>query len=223
MLRGRAISYTIFISLSSTIKNFQSCRESRRERLAIFGGTFDPPHVGHIIAARAVRHACSIDRMLFVVANQPWQKTEEGGQVSSAEDRLAMVQAAVAKLSWCEASSLEIDRGGNSYTADTLEHLGSEMPDCDLFVVVGSDIVPHLNTWERPEAIKRLAEVIVVERPGSVGSDFPEGWSGARVAGKLIDISSTQLREWIKQGRPTEDILPAGVAEVIAERRLYGG
>ena len=179
--------------------------------------------MGHIIAARAVRHACSIDRMLFVVANQPWQKTEEGGRVSSAEDRLAMVQAAVARLSWCEASSLEIDRGGNSYTADTLEHLGAEMPDCDLFVVIGSDIVPHLNTWKRPEAIKRLAELIVVERPGSVGSDFPEGWSGTRVAGKLIDISSTQLREWIREGRPTEDILPAGVAEVIAERRLYGG
>ena len=177
--------------------------------------------MGHLIAARAVRHACSIDRMLFVVANQPWQKA--GGRVSSAEDRLAMVQAAVAKLSWCEASSLEIDRGGNSYTADTLEQLGEEMPDCDLFVVIGSDIVPHLDTWKRPDAIKRLAELIVVERPGSVGSEFPEGWAGTRVAGKLVDISSTQLREWIGEGRPTEDILPEGVAEVIAERRLYGG
>ena len=223
MLRGRAISYTIFISLSSSIKNFQSRHQSRQMRLAIFGGTFDPPHVGHLIAARAVRHACSIDHMLFVVANQPWQKERESRRISSAEDRLAMVQAAVAKLSWCEASSLEIDRGGNSYTADTLEQLGEEMPDCEMFVVIGSDIVPHLNTWERPEAIKRLAEVIVVERPGSVGLDFPEGWTGTRVAGKLIDISSTELREWIREGRPTEDILPAGVAEVIAERRLYGG
>lgn len=177
--------------------------------------------MGHLIAARAVRHACSIDRMLFVVANQPWQKA--GGRVSFAEDRLAMVQAAVAGLSWCEASSLEIDRGGNSYTADTLEQLGDEMPDCDLSVVIGSDIVPHLNTWQRPEAIKRLAEVIVVERPGSVGSEFPEGWAGTRVAGKLADISSTQMRERIGEGRPTEDILPEGVAEVIAERRLYGG
>lgn len=134
-----------------------------------------------------------------------------------------MVQAAVAKLSWCEASSLEIDRGGNSYTADTLEQLGEEMPDCDLFVVIGSDIVPHLDTWKRPDAIKRLAELVVVERPGSVGLEFPEGWAGTRVDGKLVDISSTQLREWIGEGRPTEDILPAGVAEVIAERRLYGG
>ena len=209
-----------------------SIKKSRlhQKRLAVFGGTFDPPHIGHLIAARAVRHACDIDRTLFVVANQPWQKldgladTDSGGiKVSSAEDRLAMVQAAVAKLSWCEASSLEIDRGGNSYTADTLEQLGGEMPDCDLFVVIGSDIVPHLDTWQRPEAIKRMAEVIVVERPGSIGLDFPEGWTGTRVAGKLVDISSTQLREWIREGRPTEDILPAGVAEVIAERGLYGG
>ena len=162
--------------------------------------------------------------MLFVVANQPWQKLDgaERRNVSLAEDRLAMVQAAVAELSWCEASSLEIDRGGDSYTVDTLEQLAEDMPGCDMFVVIGSDIVPHLDTWKRPDAIKRLAELVVVERPGSVGLEMPDGWVGTRVEGRLVDISSTELREWIKQGRPTEDILPAGVAEVIAERRLYG-
>lgn len=164
--------------------------------------------------------------MLFVVANQPWQKLGESDsaevKVSSAEDRLAMAQAAVAGLPWCEASSLEIDRGGDSYTADTLEHLAEAMPHCDMFVVIGSDIVPHLDTWKRPDVIKRLAELVVVERPGSIGLDLPDGWDGTRVKGRLIDISSTELREWIRQGRPTEDILPAGVAEVIAERRLYG-
>ena len=118
---------------------------------------------------------------------------------------------------------MEIDRGGDSYTADTLEQLGDEMPDCNMFIVVGSDIVQQLNTWKRTETIKRLAEVIVVERPGSIGLDFPEGWTGTRVEGEPVNISSTQLREWIKQGRPTEDILLAGVAEVIAERKLYGG
>ena len=206
--------------MSSSIKKFQS----RRRRLAIFGGTFDPPHAGHLIAARAVRHACDIDHMLFVVANQPWQKLDgaERRKVSSAEDRLAMVQAAVAELSWCDASSLEIDRGGDSYTADTLEQLAEEMPDCDLFVVVGSDIVPHLDTWKRPDAIKRLAELVVVERPGSIGLELPDGWVGTRVEGRLVDISSTELRERIRQGSTTEDILPAGVAEVIAERGLYG-
>ena len=157
--------------------------------------------------------------MLFMVANQPWQK--ERKEMSSAEDRLAMVQAAVAGLSWCEASSLEIDRGGDSYTADTLEQLAEEMPDWDLFVVIGSDIVAHLNTWKRPDVIKRLAEMVVVERPGSVGLDLPDGWVGKRVEGKLVDISSTQLRKWIRLGRPTEDILPAGVAEVITVRGLY--
>ena len=201
--------------MSSRIKKSQL----RQKRLAVFGGTFDPPHVGHLIAARAVRHACDIDRMLFMVANQPWQK--ERREMSSAEDRLAMVQAAVAGLSWCEASSLEIDRGGDSYTADTLEQLAEEMPDWDLFVVIGSDIVAHLNTWKRPDVIKRLAEMVVVERPGSVGLDLPDGWVGTRVEGKLVDISSTQLRKWIRLGRPTEDTLPAGVAEVITVRGLY--
>ena len=107
-------------------------------RLGVFGGTFDPPHVGHLVTAVNVRHALSLDRVLLVVANVPWQKVGER-TVSPAEDRLAMVEAAARGVAGLEVSRLEIDRGGPSYTADTLGHLHAAHPGVELFLIVGSD------------------------------------------------------------------------------------
>src|SRR5437763_15850460 len=108
------------------------------ERIGVFGGTFDPPHVGHLVVAVNARHALRLDRLLLVVANDPWQKSQ-ARVISSAADRLAMVEAAVADVKGLEASALEIERGGVSYTADTLASLRAESPDAELFLVVGSD------------------------------------------------------------------------------------
>src|SRR2546430_679268 len=107
------------------------------ERLGIFGGTFDPPHVGHLVVAVNARHALQLDRLLLVVAHDPWQKSH-ARVISSGPDRLAMVEAAVADVDGLEASSMEIDRGGVSYSADTLTALRDEDPTRELFLVVGS-------------------------------------------------------------------------------------
>jgi nicotinate-nucleotide adenylyltransferase len=138
----------------------------RRERLGIFGGTFDPPHVGHLVTAVNVRHDLELDRVLLVVNDQPWQKLGTR-DISPAADRYAMVEAAVGSVEGLEASRVEIDRGGMSYTADTLRTLLDEEPGRELFVILGSDAAVGLPTWERADEVRKLATVVVVERPGT--------------------------------------------------------
>ena len=136
------------------------------QRVGIFGGTFDPIHVGHLVAAVNAKDALGLDRVLLVVANVPWQKADLRA-VSSAEDRLALVDAAVGDVPGLEASRLEIDRGGESYTADTLSELRQSGPNDELFLIVGWDVAGDLATWERHEEIQRLATLVVVNRPGA--------------------------------------------------------
>src|ERR1700722_2136162 len=135
-------------------------------RVGVFGGTFDPIHVGHLVAAVNAKDALQLDRVLMVVANVPWQKADLRA-VSSAEDRLALVDAAVGDVPGLEASRLEIDRGGESYTADTLAELHHQAPDDELFLIVGWDAAGDLATWERHEEIQQVATLVVVNRPGA--------------------------------------------------------
>lgn len=109
------------------------------ERVGVFGGTFDPIHIGHLVAAVNVRHALALDRVLLVVANEPWQKAGTRA-ITVAADRLAMVEAAVAGVAGREASALEIERGGPSYTADTVAEIEARNPGAELFVIVGTDV-----------------------------------------------------------------------------------
>ena len=124
------------------------------QRIGIFGGTFDPPHVGHIVAALTVRHELALDRVLLVVANVPWQKVGQR-PITASEHRLGMVRQSVAGLVGLEASAIEVERGGESYTADTLEELAA--PDRELFLVLGSDAALKLPTWQRTAPIQDLA------------------------------------------------------------------
>ena len=136
------------------------------ERVGIFGGTFDPPHVGHLVTAVNVRYELSLDRVLLVVADQPWQKVGTR-DISPAEDRFAMVEAAVGDVEGLEASRIELDRGGMSYTADTLSELLAHDPTRHLYVILGSDAAVGLPGWERADEVRALSTVVVVERPGS--------------------------------------------------------
>ena len=147
------------------------------QRIGIFGGTFDPIHVGHLVAAVNAKAALRLDRVLMVVANVPWQKAGDRA-VSSAADRLALVEAAVGDVPGLEASPIEIERGGESYTADTLDELHRAAPDDELFLIVGWDVAAALTTWARQEKIQRLATLVVVNRPvreGRVGSTMTGG------------------------------------------------
>lgn len=190
------------------------------ERIGIFGGTFDPPHVGHLVTAVNVRYELALDRVLLVVNDQPWQKVATR-DVSPAADRLAMVEAAVGTVEGLEASGVEIDRGGLSYTADTLRELQDGHPEAELFVVLGSDAAAGLATWERVEEVRRLATVVVVERPGAREAVPLPGWSWQRVEVPRLEVSSTDLRGRVADGRPLDYLLTPEVIAVVHERGLY--
>src|SRR3712207_148289 len=134
-------------------------------RIGVFGGTFDPVHIGHLVAANEVRWKLGLDVMLLMVAGEPWQKAGRPN-LSPAADRLAGVEAAVADVEGLEASSIEVDRDGPTYTADTLAELRAAEPDAELFLIVGADVTELLDTWERPAEVQRLATLVAVERPG---------------------------------------------------------
>jgi nicotinate-nucleotide adenylyltransferase len=189
-------------------------------RIGILGGTFDPIHVGHLVAAVNVRFALSLDRLLMVVANQPWQK-EGTRSITPAPDRLAMVAAAVDGVPGLEASSIEIDRGGPSYTADTVATVAGLYPEARLFVVVGADVADKLDTWERAQEVASSATVVVVNRPGSVRTAPLEGWNLVEVEVPALEVSSTDLRERAADGRPLDYLVPAGAVRCIRARNLY--
>ena len=120
-------------------------------RVGLFGGTFDPPHVGHLVTAVNVRHALNLEVVVLMVAHDPWQKSSERG-VTRALDRLALVEAAVSNVEGLVAGRDEIDRGGPSFTADTLQTMSLKYPDAQLFTIVGDDAAAGLPTWERVES-----------------------------------------------------------------------
>ncbi|HET6662613.1 MAG TPA: nicotinate-nucleotide adenylyltransferase [Acidimicrobiales bacterium] len=188
-------------------------------RIGVFGGTFDPPHVGHLVTAVNVRHALELDVVLLVVANDPWQKSDR--RVSAAADRLAMVTAAVSDVEGLEASDIEIRRGGASYTADTLEALREEEPDAELFLVLGSDAAGGLPTWDRAEEVRQLATVVVVTRPGAEHAQPPAGWAWVSVESPRLEVSSTDLRRRVVDGRPLDYLLTPAVIDCIRARGLY--
>ena len=192
-----------------------------RRGLGILGGTFDPPHIGHIAAAVEVRSALHLDRVLLMVANDPWQKTGTR-PLSEASDRLAMVSAAVRGIEGIEASDLEIDRGGVTYSIDTLQFLRATAPDQQLFLIVGSDAASNLHTWHRYEELQDLATLVIVDRDGDNDAEPPSGWSAVRVSIPRLDISSSELRDRVRSGRPLAPFLEAAVISEIRARGLYG-
>ena len=135
------------------LPSWQNLPAPDRPRIGILGGTFDPPHVGHVAAGRAVVDALDLDRLLLVVANDPWQKSGRR-EISPAEDRYALTEALAGEIPGAEASRLEIDRGGASYSVDTAEEVHATLGPADLFLVVGADLVPELETWHRPTTSK---------------------------------------------------------------------
>jgi nicotinate-nucleotide adenylyltransferase len=189
-------------------------------RIGVFGGTFDPPHVGHLVTAVNVRHALDLDAVLLVVANDPWQKSGER-RVTPAADRLAMVMAAVRDVDGLEASDLELRRGGTSYTADTLAELRAAHPEAELFLVLGSDAAAGLPTWERSDEVRRGATVVVVTRPRAEKGEPPAGWSWISVETPRLEVSSTDLRERVVDGRPLDYLLTPAVIDCIEARGLY--
>lgn len=190
-------------------------------RIGVFGGTFDPPHVGHLVAAGDARQALGLDVVLFVVANGPWQKLGER-DISPATDRMAMVEAAVDDADGLEASDIELVRGGLSYTADTVAALCAGDPDAELFVILGNDAAAGFATWERHQEVADRAHLVVVDRPGTP-TPIDDGFDWTRIDIPELEISSTELRDRVAQGRSIRYLTPRSVDTYITERALYRG
>jgi nicotinate-nucleotide adenylyltransferase len=191
---------------------------ARAERVGVFGGTFDPVHTAHVVAAAEVRHQVGLDRVLLVVAGDPWQK--RGRVVAPAEARYALVEAAVADIDGLEPCRVELDTSEPSVTAATLERLAA--PGRELHLVLGADAVRNMPTWRRLEETRALAAVVVVERDGDAGVAPPgPGWRVAHVRIPRLEISSTDVRERLASGRPIDGLVPPAVVRSVRRLGLY--
>jgi len=191
-------------------------------RIGIFGGTFDPPHAGHVAAARAVIAQLHLDRLLLVVANDPWQKSGQRA-VSPAADRYALTEVLAGEVPGAEASPIEIERGGPSYSVDTAEEILAQAGDHPvlLYLVVGADLVPELGSWHRAHDLQRLVTLAIVSRPTGAPPDVPPGWRAERVDGPQVPVSSSEVRDLLAEGRPVDGLVPEAVIRCIRSRALY--
>ncbi|MFI7007442.1 nicotinate-nucleotide adenylyltransferase [Streptomyces sp. NPDC050145] len=193
-----------------------------KRRLGVMGGTFDPIHHGHLVAASEVAAQFHLDEVVFVPTGQPWQKSDK--QVSPAEDRYLMTVIATAENPQFSVSRIDIDRGGATYTTDTLRDLRALNPDTDLFFITGADALSQILTWRYTEELFSLAHFIGVTRPGHTLANpgLPEdGVSFVEVP--ALAISSTDCRDRVAKGDPIWYMVPDGVVRYIDKRQLYRG
>lgn len=190
-------------------------------RIGILGGTFDPPHAGHVAAARAAIERLGLDRLLLVVANDPWQKSGQR-EISAAEDRYALTEALAEEVPGAEASRLEIDRGGPSYSVDTAEEvLARAGGPAELFLVIGADLVPELGSWHRHEDLARLVTLAVVSRPSGATPAVSTGWRVEWVDGPRVALSSSEVRDLLASGGSVDGLVPEGVIRCMHRRGMY--
>lgn len=189
-------------------------------RLGVFGGTFDPIHLGHLRAAENALEGLALDRVAFVPAATPPHRAEPS---SSALDRFAMTALATAGHPRFAVSDIELRRDGPSYTVDTVAGLRKESPDAEVFVIVGSDTFPEMATWKEHERLLAMCTVAVVARPGEVpgGSDGAQPRGVARVEGPGLAISASGIRDRVRQRKSVRYLVPDAVADYIAKRSLY--
>ncbi|WP_335982090.1 nicotinate-nucleotide adenylyltransferase [Streptomyces sp. CA2R106] len=193
---------------------------SDKKRIGVMGGTFDPIHHGHLVAASEVVSLFHLDEVVFVPTGQPWQK--EHRKVSAAEDRYLMTVIATASNPQFSVSRSDIDRGGRTYTIDTLRDLRSEHPEAELFFITGADALSQILSWRHAEELFGLAHFIGVTRPGHTLSDpgLPEG-GVSLVEVPALAISSTDCRQRVAKGEPVWYLVPDGVVRYIDKRALY--
>lgn len=188
-------------------------------RRALFGGTFDPPHVGHLAVAQAAWEQLSVDIVTFLPAGDPWQKSDDR-PVTPAAIRCEMLVAATRHVPYFEVDTREADRDGPTFTWDTVGSFG----DQDVVLVLGADAASRLRSWHRgPDLIDRV-EIAVVGRPGTSRRDVEVAVPEARwLEMPGLDISSTQLRSWLGRGYSGRFLIPDGVTDVVRARGLYSG
>ena len=199
------------------------------KRLGVMGGTFDPIHNGHLVAASEVADRFDLDEVVFVPTGQPWQKRDR--RVTPAEDRYLMTVIATASNPRFSVSRVDIDRGGRTYTKDTLRDLRKLHPESELYFITGADALASILTWQDAEELFSLARFVGVSRPGYVlDGDHIAAAFGPLPSDALtllevpaLAISSTDCRARASQNRPIWYLVPDGVVQYVAKRGLYDG
>jgi nicotinate-nucleotide adenylyltransferase len=189
------------------------------QRIGLFGGSFDPVHLGHLFVAQAAREELELTRLFFLPAGQSPFKPDR--EPTPANERLRLLRLALAGKTWCELDEQEIRRGGISYTIDTLKDYARRFPRTQLFYLIGADQVAKLPEWRAATDLAALAEFVVIPRPGSPDVPFPKPFRGRILKGFPLGISSSEIRARIKAGRGVDTLVPDAVAEAIRNSQLY--
>jgi nicotinate-nucleotide adenylyltransferase len=189
-------------------------------RLGVMGGTFDPIHNGHLVAASEVASVLNLDEVLFVPTGEPWQKSD----VTPTSDRYLMAEIATAANPRFKVSTVDIDRNGPTYTVDTLRDLKRRHPEADLFFITGADAISSITNWKDAGELWGLAKFVAVTRPGHK-LDLPDAPEGAIQVLEIpaLAISSTDIRERVSKSKPIWYLVPDGIVQFIAKHGLYGG
>lgn len=192
--------------------------DTRAPRIGVMGGTFDPIHHGHLVAASEVAHSFDLDEVVFVPTGQPWHKQN----VSPSEHRYLMTVIATASNPRFTVSRVDIDRDGPTYTIDTLRDLQQERPGAELFFITGADAVAQILSWRDHDELWDLAHFVAVSRPGHVlSTDGLPTENVSQLEVPALTISSTDCRERVSEGEPVWYLVPDGVVQYIAKHHLY--
>jgi nicotinate-nucleotide adenylyltransferase len=203
----------------SSPDGYTAAVKSVGQHIGIFGGSFDPVHTGHLLVAQAAIEELQLARLFLIpVACSPFKLDQ---QPTLPAHRLAMLRLAFAGRTDCEVDDLEIQRGGTSFTIDTLRHFAQRFTGAKLFYLIGADNVPKLNQWRDANELATLAEFVVIPRPGDAPMPLPSPFRGRYLSGFPFGVSASQIRERVKEGLPLEPLVPAGVAQFIQNNRLY--
>ena len=188
-------------------------------KLGLYGGSFNPVHLGHLLVAQAAVEELGLDRIVFIPAAQSPFKLDS--QHAPAAARLQWLRLALAGWSHAEVDDQEIRRGGVSFSVETLRDYARRFPAAELFYLIGADNVAKLNEWREPAELARLAEFVVVPRPGGEPAQFPPPFRGRTLTGFPLGLSSSQIRARIRAGLPIDPLVPPAVAEVIKNAGTY--
>jgi nicotinate-nucleotide adenylyltransferase len=188
-------------------------------RIGLYGGSFDPVHIGHLLVAQAAREEVALDRIVFIPAAQ--SPFKPGQAVASDQYRAQMLRLALAGNPHYEVDLQELERGGVSYTIDTVKSYGARFPGAELFYVIGADHVPFLPKWRSAPELAQLLQFLVVPRPDQPVVPFPSGFRGTLLRGFPIALSASQIRERVQKGLPVDLLVGWAVAEVIRYNGLY--
>jgi nicotinate-nucleotide adenylyltransferase len=189
------------------------------QRLGIYGGSFDPVHLGHLLVAHAAQEELGLERLFFVPAAQsPFKQASVPlpGRV-----RAQLLRLALAGQSWCEVDTQELEREGVSYAVETVRHYAARFPGATFHYLIGADNVAALPQWREADALAALVEFVVIPRPGQANVPLPLPFRGQTLRGWPLGVSSSDIRARIRAGKPIEHLVPAAVAGAIRNNQLY--